>query len=102
MAAMYGFSDQCTAVGTSYFVRLAARDERCGALSPSLTPPAFPDWHELHRQPCGGSTSQGLCLPTRGFWRVSYVSYDHMTFIKLLHITCIAGFQRSTMSRASF
>ena len=28
MAAMYGFSAQCTAVGTSYFARLAARDER--------------------------------------------------------------------------
>jgi hypothetical protein len=28
MAAMYGFSDQCTAVGTSYFARLAARDAR--------------------------------------------------------------------------
>ena len=28
MAAMYGFSAQCTAVGTSYFARLAARDAR--------------------------------------------------------------------------
>ena len=35
MAAMYGFSDQCTAVGTSYFVRLAARDERCAEFPPS-------------------------------------------------------------------
>lgn len=26
MAAMYGFSAQCTSVGTSYFARLAARD----------------------------------------------------------------------------
>ena len=37
MAAMYGFSDQCTAVGTSYFVRLAARDERFDPPSPLPT-----------------------------------------------------------------
>ena len=63
MAAMYGFSDQCTAVGTSYFVRLAARDERCGTSSSSLAPLSS------HIGLCsmgrlgGGSSSQGLCLP---------------------------------------
>lgn len=29
MAAMYGFSAQCTSVGTTYFARLAARDKVC-------------------------------------------------------------------------
>jgi hypothetical protein len=36
MAAMYGFSDQCTAVGTSYFARLAARDARWAPSQPTL------------------------------------------------------------------
>lgn len=38
MAAMYGFSPLCTSVGTSYFARLAARDEVCDLLLPEMPP----------------------------------------------------------------
>ncbi|CAK0785963.1 hypothetical protein CVIRNUC_009176 [Coccomyxa viridis] len=78
MAAMYGFSDQCTAVGTSYFVRLAARDERLMRLAK-----ACPDFAPL---------VAGICVAPDPLERPLAEELRQLThpkqWLMALHLTC--------------
>ncbi|CAL8466086.1 g5622 [Coccomyxa elongata] len=78
MAAMYGFSSQCTSVGTSYFARLAARDERLMATSK-----AHPDFAPL---------VEGVCIDPEPLARPLAQELRSLTnpkqWLMALHLCC--------------